>query len=278
MKTLYRTMFEQIAPSQALLAETQANMERAAETLRPGRKGWMFALGLACLGLLCYALWLGLGQGTQNQNLPEPPVVAEIDPASQQEEEPGAEENQEQFMIDWAPREMMGGTRTMLTEAEAYAVPLLGELLPQKLLPGYQFEHASLYEGEAGDLLLFSYTNNYDYLTIWVSQMKEEDASRLVSVEEPETYAIVDYDIPLADTVPDALYETIDNPIFLAEELTPEALALRNFEMDEADGLQGRYWSRFAVLCGDYLVAYSIRGDHMEDVYEMVRSAAFFKE
>lgn len=280
MKTLYQTMFEQIGPSPTLLAETKAKMLQAAERLHSRRTIRTFVLSFACLGLLCYALWFGLGQGLWNrsQNLPEPPTVAETDPVPQQGEETDAEENQNQLLVDWAPREMINATRTRLTEAEAYAVPLLGALLPQKLLPGYHFEDASLYEGEEGEMLLFSYTDNYDYLTIWVSRMREEDAPRLVSVDVPETYAIVDYSIPLADTVPEALYKTIDNPIFLAEELTAEALSLRNFEMHEADGSQGRYWSRFGVLCGDYLVAYSIRGDHMEDVYDMVCSAAFFKE
>lgn len=57
--------------------------------------------------------------------------------------------------------------------------------------------------------------------------MTTEDADNLVAISEPETYDLSRYPIPRAESVPDQLRDTVDRPIFNAEELTWDVLSTR---------------------------------------------------
>ena len=55
----------------------------------------------------------------------------------------------------------------------------------------------------------------------------ESMAGRVTAVEDRENYDMGLYPIPLADSVPEELWEIVGHPIFRAEELTLEAVQRR---------------------------------------------------
>ena len=53
-----------------------------------------------------------------------------------------------------------------------------------------------------------------------VFELKERDKARITSVADTENYDLALYPIPRGDSVPEELWEIVDRPIFLFEELT----------------------------------------------------------
>ena len=77
--------------------------------------------------------------------------------------------------------------------------------------------------------------------------------------------------------MPEALRETVWDPIFRAGELTEQALRLRRLARNEGAEDDAAYFMLFSVLCDETLVQYSIKGDALDGVLEMVRSSAYFR-
>jgi len=99
-----------------------------------------------------------------------------------------------------------------------------------------------------------------------VSLAEAHDLANVVSINEPQKFDLSLYSVPLADTVPDEYMQFVTNPVFLAEELTFEAVQSRN--------LYGRGSSRlnFGVLFGDIAINISVMDVSPEQVWDMILS------
>ena len=251
-----------ILPSDELLRRTREKM-----LLFPGRtrRGWSVLPAAACLLLVAASLFLrpwekGDGSLISGFSANIPAVLMDV-----------CAVKEDRACL------LMNGTLEHLDERAIFQTEA-GSLFPAKILSGYVFEEASVYTGKNGEKnYSLTYTMGYDYLSIRLKRMDPRSEGRIVSVLDETAYDITRYEIPLADSVPELLRETIDNPIFLAEELTPRALSLRVFnrgtELGEDDA---RYSVNFSVLCGEWEVSYSIKGDDMNGLWEMVRSSGYF--
>ncbi|MFR2464212.1 MAG: hypothetical protein ACLTA1_00200 [Clostridia bacterium] len=129
------------------------------------------------------------------------------------------------------------------------------------------------------EAFILSYTDGgYDYIRITIRPYIESDASRMTAAAAIEQYNICEYSIPLADSVPHELYETMHYPIFQAREISEDVLRLRILAVSEQGEDQTQKESMsFSLLCGDTVVEYSIKGAKLEPgaVLDMIQSASF---
>lgn len=156
-----------------------------------------------------------------------------------------------------------------LTYNEAKQDSSFGEYIPQSIPNNYVFENATKNE----DNLTIVYTSNYNYIWLDFSKITEDDKKRIVDINETETYDINLYPIPRAETVPDYLRDTVDNPIFKIDDLTEDVLKRRYFQPNEAGDPGGRM--RFTLMYDDTLISFSIKGLDVTEVMAIINSVNY---
>ena len=112
----------------------------------------------------------------------------------------------------------------------------------------------------SGTTLSASFRRGYDYVEWRARPFTPEDAARVTAAADTENYDLALYPIPRAESVPAALRELVNDPIFRAEELTLETVQRRAEKVSEAGDSDG-WRMRFSVLYdGETLVGVSAKG------------------
>lgn len=155
----------------------------------------------------------------------------------------------------------------VLTVEIARGLEPFGQYLPEAGPEGFREESVWRYRDERSDYLSVLWTKEWtlEELSWRVERYDESMAGRVTAVEDRENYDMGLYSIPLADSVPEELWEIVDHPIFRAEELTLEAVERRVIPGTEGD--DGDRMS-FGVKYGDMVVEVSAKGVSTEWVYE----------
>ncbi len=240
-------------------------LERCQQTPPSPWKRWGGLAACACL-LLTAVLLL-----TQPA---APPAPSE---ASGAESTPSGESARQDPSTSGAPIEDTTGCAaptdpsTSLTLAEAQALDPHGAYLPPGP-EGFQAESVRFTETEGGGILSVLWTKgngSYDELRWTVSPYTASDAQRLTSPADRENYDLSLYPIPRADSVPEALREIVDHPIFPIEELTLETVQRRTYTTGETGDSPGPRLS-FGVLYGDMVIEVTAKGVSPEWVYQQL--------
>ena len=144
--------------------------------------------------------------------------------------------------------------------------------LPREDFSGYgEFTGRLTYQEGNEHTLFLRWSWGYDDVTIRV-ELPEGDTvwGNVVDVGAPETYDLRLYPVPWADSVPEAYRETVDNPVFRAEDMSRAVVEARAYTPSE-QGDTNSLRIRFAVLHPDgTLVDYSCEGLSVEQVWDMV--------
>ena len=144
--------------------------------------------------------------------------------------------------------------------------------LPAEDFTGYgEFSGRMTYQEGNEHTLNLRWSWGYDDVTIRV-ELPEGDTvwGNVVDVGAPETYDLRLYPVPWADSVPEAYRETVDHPVFRAEDMSRAVVEARAYTPSE-QGDTNSLRIRFAVLHADgALVDYSCEGLSVEQVWDMV--------
>lgn len=144
--------------------------------------------------------------------------------------------------------------------------------LPTEDFSGYnEFAGRLTYQEGNEHILHLRWSWGYDDVTIRV-ELPEGDTvwGNVVDVGAPETYDLRLYPVPWADSVPEAYRETVDNPVFRAEDMSRAVVEARAYTPSE-QGDTNSLRIRFAVLHPDgTLVDYSCEGLSVDQVWDMV--------
>ena len=143
-----------------------------------------------------------------------------------------------------------------LSHKEALNLEPYGTYFLSEIPESFAEESIRHYQDQYTAYLAGLWTRGYDELSWRVSNLTEEDKHRLTHSEETDRYDLSLYPIPRADSVPEELREVVDNPIFYAEELTPELVWARAYKSDEQGDSSGWRMS-FSVLYGDVIIKVS---------------------
>ena len=156
-----------------------------------------------------------------------------------------------------------------LTLSEARSDADFGAYMPDAIPSGYTEESIHRYKDQNNNYLSGLWTKGYDRLDWQVYPYTEQDANRLTGIDETENYDLSLYPIPRADSVPDELRAIVDDPIFLANELTPDAVYARAYKVEES-GDSGGWRMAFSVKYDDIIVRISSKGVEPEWVYQQL--------
>lgn len=157
----------------------------------------------------------------------------------------------------------------LLTLSEALADPEYGDYMLEAAPEGFKEESIRRYKDQNDDFLSGLWTKGCEELRWRVSAYREGDAACITRVTEKENYDLSLYPIPRAESVPEELREIVDSPIFLAEELTLEAVYARAYKIDDA-GDSSDWRMSFGVKYKDVVIRVSAKGVEPEWVYEQL--------
>ena len=160
-----------------------------------------------------------------------------------------------------------------LTLAQAREDPEFGGYIPSAIPGGY--EHQSSYRicNPMQNSLSAHWAWAYKYVEVQAEEANQYTRERLVRPGELEKYDMSLYPIPWADSIPEALWDVVQRPVFLAEELSLEVIRARVYIQDESgegEGPQPR--ADFNVLYRDVLVSFSSKGLSAQQLWEMAQT------
>ncbi len=93
----------------------------------------------------------------------------------------------------------------------------------------------------------------------------------MTAIADTANYDLSLYPIPHASSVPDELQSIVDNPVFLAEELTLDAVMSRAYKINDA-GDSDDWRMRFSVKYDEIVVEVRTKGVEPEWVYQTLQS------
>lgn len=172
--------------------------------------------------------------------------------------------------------EMEGCLKTpgeVITLAQAKETALLGEYVPKTLPDGYAFESARrVCNEETGEDLYITlcWTRGMDDIFMTISKVDAAGVP-VVDITKPETYDVHFYDIPYADTVPEAYRSSFQSPVFTEADFALDIIKARMKVVADA-GDTDTPRGNFAVLYDEgVLVEFNGNGD-AESIFEMFSS------
>ncbi len=169
------------------------------------------------------------------------------------------------------PREIPVIFDKSLTHEEALNLDSYGSYFLPEVPSGFTEASIRHYQDPYNAYLSGLWTKSYNELFWRVSAFTAEDDHRLTHAGETERYDLSLYPIPRADSVPEELREVVDNPIFYAEELSPELIWARAYKSGEQGDSNGWRMS-FSVLYGDMVVTVRSKGVDPDWLYEQLAS------
>ena len=155
---------------------------------------------------------------------------------------------------------------------EALEVQTLGAYLLQKAPAGYAPEPILWHEDGENSFLSSIWTQGQQgegQIDWRVSLYRQSVASRVASIDAPQSYDLGLYSFPLCESVPEALMEIVDCPIFQVQELTRQAVASRAYYLGDSENAS-EMRMRFGVLYGDVLVEVNTKGISADWLYEQL--------
>lgn len=292
-KSAYQEEFSSVVPDGTLLSETKRRMRGAQNRCRQGRRIGYAAVAACLILAFSGAAVLLKDRGAVNPQGPQqspngitaqirtPEEVSRPESLDEPSESVKSEDSQGALPIQSDVEGVKEGEWRAIAQSELYSEALYASYIPTSFLPGYAFESASVSKNHDLEAFILSYTDGgYDYIRITIRPYIESDASRMTAAAAIEQYNICEYSIPLADSVPHELYETMHYPIFQAREISEDVLRLRILAVSEQGEDQTQKESMsFSLLCGDMVVEYSIKGAKLEPgaVLDMIQSASFYR-
>jgi hypothetical protein len=194
---------------------------------------------------------------------------------SEQDTDPAASDALVKYITD--PDESDSGpigTNTVfrndhLSLEEARADTDFGAYLPKRVPSGFAFESASRYIDKKSNFLSVLWFKGMGEIHWTVSKLEEKDKARITSVADKENYDLALYPIPRAESVPKELREIVNDPIFIIDDLTLEAVKARSYEVRDTGDVSGPRMG-FSVLYGEILVKLNVKGASPEEVFDML--------
>ena len=158
-----------------------------------------------------------------------------------------------------------------LSHEEALALEPFGSYFLSTSPHGFAEESIRHYKDSFNAYLSGLWSRGCNELSWRISAFTEEDKRCLTHAEETKRYNLSLYPIPRADSVPEELQEVVDNPIFYAEELTPELIWARAYKTGEQGDSNGWRMS-FSVLYEDMVVTVRSKGVDPDWIYKQLAS------
>lgn len=156
------------------------------------------------------------------------------------------------------------------------------QFIPRKWIEGYNYENGTLTQKDNVQSMHLSYTKNYGYVEVNIREINNISNyyERVVDISDTHKYDITQYEIPFAQSVPQELRVTIEEPIFNSSQISEDALKMRVIKLQER-GESEKQTMRFGVACEDIIIDYNIsyygKDNLAKKAYEMLMSTPYFE-
>lgn len=159
-----------------------------------------------------------------------------------------------------------GDSTTALTWEAARTDAVYGRYVDVQVPEGYSFTGGM----RSTAALRVTWNKGMEEIAIICRQADESVSDWLVDVEKPEEYDLGLYTIPWCDSVPPELIQQVSNATFLSDQITPEILDARTYQVQEAGDVSGTR-IQIGILYGDnVLVEINSKGPSAEEIYTMI--------
>lgn len=158
-----------------------------------------------------------------------------------------------------------------LSVDEAKADEHFGAYMLSDLPGGFAEESIRRYKDQNNDYLSGLWTNGYNEIRWKIYHFDDETQERVTGIADTENYDLSLYPIPRASSVPAELWSIVDNPVFLAEELTLDAVMTRAYKMNDA-GDSDDWRMEFSVKYENVVIEVRTKGVEPEWVYQQLLS------
>jgi len=162
-----------------------------------------------------------------------------------------------------------------LTLNEARLDPDFGAFLPAGIPSQFVFESAIRFINQDTNSLFMLWNANMNTIRWEVSKPTDFHLDHIVLAGEREKFDMSLYSIPLFDSIPEELWQYVQNPVFRADELTLDIVRARVYSATRGrDGTPDLRIMNFSVLYDDVVVSVSAGGVTPEQVWEMLEGLA----
>ena len=125
------------------------------------------------------------------------------------------------------PEEIPAWRSEELTLPEARQEADFAAYLPEDVPEGFQWEGAWLDMGQGRYELTLNWSRDSADLSITVDRMPELRQSCFADLNDPATYDLRLYPVPRGESIPEAYWDSVQDPIFPAEAMTRDLLEAR---------------------------------------------------
>jgi len=154
-----------------------------------------------------------------------------------------------------------------LTMEQARGCPNFGVFIPVDIPDGFEADRVWRMTQQDAETLFVFWTSGLGSVTWQVANATEHDLAVVVDVNDRAMFDLSLYAVPWFETVPHELLPYVMNPVFLAREVTLDAVQARAVE-----GRGGGVQMNFSVLFGNVVVTINANGLQAQDVWGMVQS------
>lgn len=201
-------------------------------------------------------------------------VREEQDLAESMGQEGADDSNQEGMAEDTPAQEYIQDKDTMqsgkepgvLTWEEARGDAAYGKYVNVQVPEGYSYT-----DGVGSDTgLHVLWTKGMEEISVNCRQADESVSDWLVDADCPEEYDLSLYPIPWSDSVPEELRDKVMYATFVPEQITPEIVAARTYQVQEEGDVSGCR-TRICILYSDnVLVEIVSKGPSPEEIYALI--------
>jgi len=160
-----------------------------------------------------------------------------------------------------------------LTLEQARLDPDFGAFMPVNVPQGFIFDSGRRTLNQWDNSIRVNWHGypGFDGIFWTVGEPREDELALVVSADDRHKFDVSLYPIPWFESVPDEVREYFHNPVFLAEEMTPQIVQARA-RWEEGRRGNDASWviDNFSVLYGDIIIRISARGISPEQLWHMV--------
>ena len=164
----------------------------------------------------------------------------------------------------------------LLTLQQAREDSEFGSHIPSTLPAGFQYEGEQPARRVLGQnqnaLSLLAYrTAGGNYSEISIRYSYDINGRKLVKEDETELYDLAPYPIPWADTMPEQLRDTLEDPLFSAQALTLEMVQRRCYSLDDQGDTDGIRCCFSVQFVDGVVVRIQTKGLAAEEIFQLVQ-------
>lgn len=156
-----------------------------------------------------------------------------------------------------------------LTLEEVYSDNTFGSFVPKNIPSNFEFESARRFINQEYNYLSVLWCYELNDISFRIEYATDHEKKNITSVNDLKNYDLSLYPIPRGESVPEELWEIVQSPVFIAEEISEEVITRRVTEHNE-DGKTVKKINFSLIFDNDIVITVSTSGIEPKEVFNML--------